>query len=359
MATATKKPRTKSKENIEATDALPSLGISQVDQNIVGPEAIIKASDLTNSRAQEVDEDSQYNKIESEAETAMTAAPDVIKIEPVDIPHVRKVAVKKIDRFAFKLGLERTKEKYKMMPGTGHTWAPAKKGNEFITGLEELPEKRRELEKALRVDLSPTSMYWATLTFKMEDKEHGQILNFDDKVMGPFYEVVYYAMLADELIANGLHEYKTGKKPFAEWYIENKEAEAEMNMAAMTAEIEATNQFPSLSYAKRHDIAKLLGLPVWGVTERVASQELWNFIKANTDNAIAFNKLVALGATELVVRVLVKTAIKMNVIRRNRTNEYVFGAEVLGPTEDHIVVRLSIPTNATLRLAIERQLKAK
>lgn len=352
MAKASRKKETEApKESIVSAD---ELLVQQVQPAVIGPEVIISNNKLADDLSPDIE---SYNDVDEEK--IITSEPEIIKLEKVEVPVIRKVAIKKIDRFTFRLGLERSKEKYRMMPGTGHTWAPAKKGNEFITGLEKYPEKRKELERELRVDLSPTSSYYATLTFRLEDKEHGQIMNFDDRQMGPFYEVVYYAMLADDLIANGLHEVKSGKKPFAEWYIENKEAEAELLQSEMTAEIEATNAFPSLSFTRRHDVAKLLGLPVWGVSEKVASRELWNFIKQNSDNAIAFNKLVDLSPTEIAVRVVVKSAIKVNVLRRDKLNNYTFNGEVLGPTEDHVVAKLVVATNSSLRLAIERQLKAK
>lgn len=338
------------------------MSIKQSTEPVVGAEFIISAAAKSNLGANVDDDvqDSMYNPIASENPSVALSdtIPDVV-FERVEVPKIRKIAIKKIDRFNFKLGMERSKEKYKLMPGVGHSWAPSKKGGDFLTGLENFPEERSRLEKALRVDLSPTSAYYATLSFRMEDKEHGQIMNFDDAQLGPYYEVVYYAMLASDLVANGLHEFKNGTKPFAEWYIENKEAESEMAQAEMTAEIEATNTFPTLSYAKRMDIAKLIGLPVWGLSDKAASADLWKFIKVNSDNAKAFNQLASVKDTEFNVRVLVTTAIKYNVIRRNRANDYTFGSEVLGPTEDHIVSRLSVATNATLRIAIERQVKAK
>jgi hypothetical protein len=193
----------------------------------------------------------------------------------------------------------------------------------------------------------------------LEDKEQGQIMNFDDIQMGPYYEVVYYAMLESPLIANGYQEYKNGKKPFAEWYIENKEAEAEALQENMTHEMEASALFSEISLSKRHSIAKLLKLNVWGVSEKVASVELWNYVKKDSDNAKEFKKLASMRPDELNVSVLVKNAIKLNVIRLDRKNDYCFANEVLGPSEEMIVNKLLVATNSPLRAAVARQVDAK
>lgn len=273
---------------------------------------------------------------------------------------IRKIAIKKIPRFNFRLGMEKVQnEKLMLIPGVGHTWAPGKKGDEFITGLDDIPEVRARLEKELRVKLDNKSSYWATLTFRMEDKEHGQIINFDDTRLGAYYETVYYAMLVDPIIANGLQEYKSGKKPAAEWYIENKEAEAELRQEDMNKEEEAFNTFSDLGHTKRKEIAENLGLNVWGAAPKVASMELWDYIKSNTENAKEFLKQAALDPTTFSVTHLVKTAIKFNVLRRNKFQEIMFANESIGATEEQVINKLKLATNAQLRNAISTQVTAK
>jgi hypothetical protein len=277
----------------------------------------------------------------------------------LDIPKIRKVSIKKIPRFNNRLGLEKTAEKFQLMPGVRHNWCPAKKGNEFITGLEDLPEERKRLEKALRVDLSNTSPYYATLSFSIEDKEHGQILNFDDKIMGPYYEVVYYAMMASDLIANGIQEYSNGNKPFAEWYIENKEAETEAKQRDMTYDLEAQDFFKSISHARRASIAQMLELPVWGFKDETAGVELWDWVKKSSINAKKLLSFKDMSDTEFEVTHLVRSALKFNVIRRNKLKELMFANEPLGATEEQAIHRLKQATNSTLRMAVKRQLEAK
>lgn len=286
------------------------------------------------------------------------------------IPTVRKVVIKKIERFKFKLNLE--KAKLNLLPGAGHTWVPDKRGNEFVTGFDtgKFDKEKERLEKVLRVSLGPDSKYWETLKFRIEDKEHGEILNFDDPQMGAYYEAVYFGMLGSSLIANGYQEYATGVKPYAEWYIENKEAEAEADQANMTAESTAFAAFTAMSYAKRRNSAKLLALPAWTGSDNVISKMLWDFLKGephpitkvkttSAQNCRDFNRIAQMHDTQIEISVLAMDAIKYNVIRKNRADEYYFADTAFGPTVDHIVQRLALPQYSEVRQALTNQLKLK
>jgi hypothetical protein len=295
---------------------------------------------------------------------AQTAIENLNEIAAKAVPHIRKVAIKKIARFNFKLGMERlTKEKLNLIPGTSHTWMCDKKGTDFITGFDTHPEDRKRLEKLMRVDLGPQSAYWSTLVFRLEDKEHGMIMNFDDPTLGPYYEVAYFGMLGSSLIANGLQEYRNGTKPAAEWYIEDKEAEAEAKQADMTHDIEAMELFSKLSFAKRRTVAKLIGpdagLSAWGGSDKVVSTDLWEFIKKTPVNSKTFLDMARKNDIELEVRVIAADAIKLNVVRKNKAQEYFYADVTFGPTVDHIVQRIILPQYSNIRQAITNQIKIK
>jgi len=366
-----KKPAGKDRRSTVRRNTIPlpqdAKAPFQQSEPVVDPLKIITMSGPMESLKEDADLDEEFNHIENDNKSAKPFENDLTKQFPkeliseetVFVPQVRKVALKKISRFNFRLGMEKTPEKYNLVPGTGHGWMCDKRGDQFITGLDKRPEDKLRLERALRVDLGNTSPFWSTLTFSMEDKDHGQIMNFDDVQMGALYEVIYFAMLESSMIANGLQEYSSGKKPFAEWYIENKEAEAEAKEVNMTHDIEATEKFTALSFSRRTGIAKMLGLKAWGVSDKVAGQELWDFIRKDTNNANEFLKLARMRDDEFSVSVLIKDAIKLSVLRRNKANDLTYANETLGPTEDHVVSKLIQPNNANLRLAIERMVEAK
>jgi hypothetical protein len=294
----------------------------------------------------------------------LSAIEELNEIAAKAVPHIRKVAIKKIARFNFKLGMERlTKEKMNLIPGTSHTWQCDKKGNSFVTGFDDHPEDRIRLEKLMRVDLGPQSAYWSTLVFRLEDKEHGMILNFDDPTLGPYYEVAYFGMLGSSLIANGYQEYKNGTKPAAEWYIEDKEAEAESKQADMTHDIEAMELFSKLSFAKRKSVAKLIGpdagLSAYGGSDKVVSTDLWEYIKKKPENAKNFLNVARKNDTEIEVRVIAEDAIKLNIIRKNKSQEYFYTDVSFGPSKEHIIAKIILPQYSSVRQALMTQIKIK
>lgn len=278
-----------------------------------------------------------------------------------EAPRVRKVVIKKIPKQMFRLGLEKTKENLQMLPGTAHGWVCDKRGDEYLTGFDSglYEADRKRLEKDLRVNLSSKSAFWGTLNFRMEDKEHGQMLNFDDPKMGAYNEVVYFGMLGSSLIAHGLQEWKTGKKPNADWYIEDKEAEAEMKQLEISYDMEASNHFQQISASKKSDVGKLLGLPVWNASEKVVNSLLWDFIRKSPQNAKDFIERVSQNNVRFNVEVLVKDAINFNIIRRNRNKEYVFGDVVLGNDLQSAANKLVLGQFADVRAGIQSQLKGK
>jgi hypothetical protein len=377
---ATAKPAAARTRNTGSLGTSPI--VTQQPEKTVDPLDIINSAGpmLKTQPKTDEDYDNQYNHIEGDSPTKefigdtesaslfskqrQSSIPD-LELEDDEvinsIPHIRKVVIKKINRFNFRLGMEKQPEQFNLVPGTSHGWVVGKKGDEFETGFKDFPDDRLRLERALGVDLGPKSSFWSNLSFDLNDSKHGTILNFDDPQIGPLHEVIYFAMRDPrcKLIANGLHEYTSGKKSAAEWFIENKEAEAEVRQENMTYDIEAMEAFQASSYGKRMGIAKMIGLAVHGVTEKVASVELWEHIKKSAENAKQFIEFANIKPEKFNVTILVKDAIKLNVIRKNKSNDYTYGAEVLGPTEEHIVSKLLNPSGASLRIGITNMLNAK
>lgn len=398
MAKAVRQKKTKTVDGSSSDGSFQSaetmiLSSNQPLEQVVDPISIISRAAI---KAPEVEEDDvhdrQYNDVVDEKlgdGPGLVMAPDNVLpgvttktgesiprmtnrtvLEELDeiavaaVPHIRKVVIKKINRFKFRLGLERiTNDKMNLLPGTAHTWQCDKRGTDFITGLEGRPEDRKRLEKALRVDLGPQSPYWASLTFRMEDKEHGMIMNFDDPAMGAYYEVVYFGMLGSSIVASSLQEYSSGKKPTAEWYIEDREAEAEAKAAAVTSDIEAMRAYDSMSFDRRRGICKLIGPDVgngaWGGSDKVVGTELWDYIKKSSKNAAIFLDYAKRNDVELNTRILVSDAIKLNVIRKNKAREYQYGDVIFGPSDDNIISRLVLPQFSPVRQAIQSQVTAK
>lgn len=370
-------------ENAEAESFVDPLTI--INQATGGGHARVDDEDI-NKKYGNVIEDTNLGVSEVEEDilgsgaskgVAPIALDELDKIAESAMPTIRKVVVRKIVKTNFRLGLEKQKEKFNMFPGTSHTFACDKVGDEFKTGFDIRDDKgnlvyekdRKRLERILRKDLGPASLFWANLSFRLEDKQHGVILNFDDPKLGAYNEAVYFGLIGSSIVANGMQEYISGKKPAAEWYIENKEAEAEIRQKEIDVEQRALEAYGKCSEVKRRGIGKLLGLAVWGASNRIVNSLLWDYLKGinstgegkvnSTKNCETFLKLYEQGEIEFQTRVIIRDAIKLNVLRKNRLKEYVFGDINLGPSEDSAVARLVLPQNGNILRSIKAVIEQK
>lgn len=308
------------------------------------------------------------NSSELEVSGVGTAILDGVKqTTPVNYQNLT-VTVKFITRGNFRLGLENTPEKFRSIPGTTQRWAPRRVGNLYRTGLDRpemgaTPEERQAKLKALEMELGRTldSEFYNELSIKLDpNKLSGNKLYLSKA----FDFVVFLAMMDDNKVANGYEEYANGTKPEAEWYIENKEAEAEKLASSRSQQIKATNTFGTLSDAKKQKIAIMAGLPVLGLSPLAVENTLWEWLTIPENKKAAihiklFLDWVAMGDQYINISALVKNAIAFNVIRKQASGDYFYGDTLVGTTEAEIVGKLSRVTGADLRLGIESKLQAK
>jgi hypothetical protein len=275
------------------------------------------------------------------------------------------VTLRKITKFTKRLGLEQTAENFQLVPGTAQTFVPFMNGENYITGLEDKPELRKKLEKALNTDLGPRSPFYEELRFRMEDREHGQQIVIEEGFSGARMEVIYHAMIASPIIANGLQEYADGTKPMADWYIENREAEAESDQKDIDLELSAIEMFKNMSDTRRSQLSKILGLKVWGLSPDLTKSMLWKYIKTpdKSNHGVSamkkFLKEAEKNDTEIVVKALAQDAIQYNIIRKNGAGDFVYGDENLGSTLEGIEQRIMSPRNIQLRSGIEEKVNLK
>lgn len=284
-------------------------------------------------------------------------------IEEEKKPLKLMVIVRKIQRFGFRLGMERTEEKYQLAPGTGQTFQPWKRGDRFLTGqIATDTALRQRLESILGVDLNDKSLYYENVTYRMEDRPNGQILAIEDDYSGAYMEVIYHCMIASPLVANGMQEYSSGKKPEAEWYIENREAEAEAKQKVMSDEMEAFSLFNQMSPTRRIALAKILGMGVWGLSEAVIKGLLWDYLKKGEKGVSVVGRFITEATRNdrtIVTKALIMDAIHYNVFRLNNARDYVYGDEAMGATLQAVEEKLLSPKNASLRVAVEEKVNLK
>lgn len=277
----------------------------------------------------------------------------------------RIVRLKRIPPFKFRLNLEKQPENYMMFPGSRYRWEPQRIGQEYVTGLENLPEVREKLERHLRVSLAPDSDFYANLSFNLEDRPKGQIMNLEDPNVGYFYQVLLYAMVSSPLIASSYEDYHTGKKPKAEWYLENKEREMLAEAEFIEKEQSAFELFSELSLTRRQMYATILGLEVIGLSPKAAGTALWNFLKKGEGNLKSsqaiemFLRLNKQNDDYLVTANIVARALKSGVMRRNSNRELEFRRQPVGQSEDAAISMLMNPTNRMMLLEIQKETDTK
>lgn len=253
-----------------------------------------------------------------------------------------KVILKPYSPGNFRLGLEKTKEGFMRLPGTGYRWEPSRKGNTYMTGLRFISKQRREeLQNELGKELDTN--FYAEMTYTMDGSNpHGHHMDLTK----PFELVVYLAMLESHLIANNKLEKHNGKRPDADWFIEDLEAEAEIESVESDKLLKVTGIFAALSEAKKMNFAKILKISVRGLTPKVASNLLWKKLiieNKAVDYQKTLSKFIDMNSwSDEKVNILaeLEDAIALNVIRRNAAGDYVYGDEVLGSTVEQVQSKL-------------------
>lgn len=274
--------------------------------------------------------------------------------------------LKKIPKGTFRLGLEKQEDNPQLMPGAVHKFEPFMQGNNYLTALANKPKDRERLENILMVNLSPSSDFYATITYVMNDRPHGQFMSLDDTVNGAYEEVVYNCMIASPLVANGMHEYTSGKKPMAEWYIENKEAEAIIESNKVDTELKMFETLAIMPDSRRVEIAKIMRLPdAHTGSPTLVKTELYKILKKGNKlmtAETAVNKFLTISAWDapkIAVAALVEDADNLNVIRQSKTKDWMYVDEVLGASKEEVVEYLMTPRASMIRDSITNKVNIK
>ena len=269
------------------------------------------------------------------------------------------IKIRRISPFKFRLGLEKQPEQFNAFPGAIYRWEPGRIGTNYITGLEDKPELRAKLEKVTGYNLSPDSEFYQNLSYKLEEKPKGKLMNLTDPQMGYYNQIVLFAMCKSPLIAETLDDYNSGRKPHAAWYIENKEAEGLRKIDAISREQEAYDAYRSMANTRKVRVSKVLGLEIYGLSEQAAGAELWEYIKGSADNAKRFLDLVAQPDDYILTYAMLNEAIKYNIVRRNSQREFEFRRQPIGSSDTQAVQFLMHHANRMTYLEIDKEIKIK
>ena len=274
-----------------------------------------------------------------------------------EFPFPDKIILKPINNQKFRLGLEQQKEGFLRVPGTSYTWEPSIVGDRHKTGLHRLTDREIKLLES-QIGKNLDSEFYVELGMRLDGSNpNGQHIDLSK----PLNKVIYLAMLESHLIAGTISERRNGIKPEAEWYIENQEAEAEVLQKEQDKFTQVFNAYQNISNAKKVSFAKILNVQVRGISEKAASVKLWEALldkkqpKYN-DFLTRFLQIATWSDEKVNVYSETKDAIAANIIRRNGAQDYIYGEEVLGSTEEQVINKLLMGENGGLRAAIKARL---
>lgn len=358
-------------KQIETLDKKPRGRKPQVKVDIKTTEQVKSILDNNVNTGVQVAAPVDTSKSVNDEEIIVNKSPsEILGLQKETRKNVTILKLKKIQKNTFRLGMEKSESQEQLMPGSAHTFQPFRIGDNFLTGLDnpKMLETKQRLAKILGKNLDSSSLFYEELSFRMMDRPDGQTVVMDDTELGAKHELMYYCMLASPLVANGLDEYTGGKKPHAEWYIENIEGEAENKAELINTEIEAYGLFTTMPLETKAGICKLFGIKAWGLSPTVITTTLWELIKngdartLNINAKEAVNKFIMyakLPSGELRVKVLVEDAINFHVLRTNKQQDYVYGDEILGGSKDAVVDKLLNPRNSGIRQSLADKVSFK
>lgn len=271
-----------------------------------------------------------------------------------------KVILKPISAQKFRLGLENTTEGFLKVPGTKYTYEPSIVGKNHKTGLHRLNRAQiAQLEEGIGSALD--SDFYSELSYRMDaSNPNGHHMDLSR----PLEKIVYLTMLESHLVAQGLVQKQNGQKPEAEWYIENLDAEAEIEFKEQDRFRKVFGLYTEISDRKKVAFAKIFNLPVRGLSPKVADTKLWNLLldkkQINYKKILdRFIEMCAWSDEKVNVYEEVKDAIAGNIIRRNGAQDYIYGEDVLGATEEHVIGKLLLNENAGVRMSIKHKLNLR
>jgi len=259
------------------------------------------------------------------------------------------------------------------LPGTGITKMPYKQGDgSYRTGLENMPEEKERLEKALRIKLDPFSDYYnyrSEAMFKVTPvklRDEDNIFNLDD----PESAVTYYWLSAHPTIASSWQDWESGKfSSDTQFYVNNEDLEIEIQYKRDIEEAKAITTLGVLSVEKQRKVARLLGFPVSDDTKpEHIYPRLYEFIKQgfiktgpykNSHSVATFNRIAEMKDNLLHVTDLVEKAIRFNIFRISAGGRLMKGEQEIAKDKETYIELLSSSKGQDDLILLEKDLKIK
>lgn len=217
-------------------------------------------------------------------------------------------------------------------------------GRVYSAGLEHEEVLREELEKALGLDLSPSSSFWETFRIPVTDK--GVFLDTDI----PDDKLKYYYCKNHKRVAFGLKD----NKPSTDYVLLQAEEEAKEANVKSKLKRKAILEFDKLSPDEMRRALRVMGYNSTKTSNEVAENTLYKLVEENPEKFL--DSWVKNEDKDTVF--LIEEAVSKNILRKNKTI-YKYGSDVVGRTLEDAVDYLNDPANSDIRITIMSLLEGK
>lgn len=242
--------------------------------------------------------------------------------------------------------------------------------------IERVTKLKEKLEKALNVDLSPTSKFW-NYKLKMNDNDNSHVtpykLEEGDNFFNfknPLQELTFAWLRVHPTIASSLQAYERGEYPAdTQFYVSDEALENEILFKKKDQINKAIVKLSTMTPTKRKQVARMLGLPV---TEETKEEVVYNLIDdilkkseftsgkySGLSPVKVFLQFADMKENILKVKDLVKQALAHSIIRTKVGGKIFKGEYELAADEDSYAKYLLDDDHQEDLMLLEKELSSK
>jgi len=237
-------------------------------------------------------------------------------------------------------------------------------------------ELRDKLQKALSLDLGPTSRFWNyALSTSTSDSTHVQPVKLMDgdnhfDLSIPWQELSYSWLRVHPTIASSHQAWERGEYPAdTQFYVADEEIENAVVYKKKQLINKAIQKFDNMTPDKRKKVARIMGLPVTDETKEHIVYNLVDNLLKQTE--LKTGKFMGLSPVEVFTRFadmkeqllhvkdLVKQAIDNSIYRVKPSGKIYEGEYEVAEDEEALVTYLVDDDNQSDLLILEGKLKGK
>jgi hypothetical protein len=219
-----------------------------------------------------------------------------------------------------------------------------KRSGVIYTGLEHDDLLREELEKALGLDLKPSSSFWDTFYVFLTDKNVH--LDTDDNEN----KLKYYFLKGHKDVSFGYND----KKPNAKYVLLQAEEEAKEQNSKTRIKRRAITEFDKLTVDQMRKALRLYGYNSTNTSAEVVESTLFKLVEEDPNKFL----LVWVDNNDKDTQFLIEEACSKGIMTKSKST-YKYGTDIIGNNIYDVIDYLNKIENRDLKLSIKTQLQSK